>query len=42
MDGQIEALRQRNEELEAQIKAWAFDTVGKTVKGEQPHPMKAA
>ncbi|MEP3438941.1 MAG: hypothetical protein ABJN75_19495 [Hoeflea sp.] len=42
VDGQIEALRQRNEELEAQIKAWAFDTVGKTVKGEQPHPMKAA
>lgn len=42
VDSQIEALRQRNEELEAQIKAWALEAVGKTVKGEQPQPMKAA
>ena len=42
VDGQIEALRQRNEELEAQIKAWALEAVGKTVRGEQPQPMKAA
>ncbi|MBC7283086.1 hypothetical protein, partial [Hoeflea sp.] len=42
VDGQIEALRKRNEELEAQIKAWALEAVGKSVKGEQPQPMKAA
>jgi len=42
VDSQIETLRQRNEELEAQIKAWALEAVGKSVKGEQPQPMKAA
>ncbi|MDP2120071.1 MAG: hypothetical protein Q8S27_22875 [Hoeflea sp.] len=42
VDGQIEALRQRNEELEAQIKAWALEAVGKTIRGEEPQPMKAA
>ncbi|OCW57944.1 hypothetical protein [Hoeflea olei] len=42
VDSQIEALRQRNEELEAQIKAWALEAVGKSVKGETPQPMKAA
>lgn len=42
VDGEIETLRQRNEELEAQIKKWAFDAVGKTMAGAQAQPMKAA
>lgn len=42
VEGEIEALRQRNEELEQQIKAWAFEAVGKSVKGEQVEAMEAA
>lgn len=42
VDGEIEALRQRNIELEEQIKKWAFEAVGKTVAGETAEPMKAA
>jgi len=42
VDGQIEALRKRNEELEEQIKTWAFEAVGKSVSGEPVQPMKAA
>lgn len=42
VDSQLESLRQRNEELEAQIKQWALEAVGKSVKGEPVQPMKAA
>ncbi|MCY0147329.1 hypothetical protein OEG84_06300 [Hoeflea sp. G2-23] len=42
VDSEIEALRLRNEELEAQIKKWAFDAVGKSMGGQQVQPMKAA
>jgi len=35
MDGEVDSLRQRNIELEEQIKKWAFETVGKTMGGEQ-------
>ncbi|KJS21219.1 MAG: hypothetical protein VR78_00365 [Hoeflea sp. BRH_c9] len=42
VDGEIEALRRRNEELEEQIKKWAFQAVGKSISGEQVQPMKAA
>lgn len=42
VDGEIETLRRRNEELEEQIKKWAFQAVGKSVGGEQVQPMKAA
>jgi gas vesicle protein len=42
VDGEIEALRLRNEALEEQIKKWAFEAVDKTVNGEKVEPMKAA
>ncbi|MCY0095473.1 hypothetical protein [Hoeflea ulvae] len=42
VDGEIEALRRRNEELEEQIKKWAFEAVGKSISGEAVEPMKAA
>ncbi|MDF1607396.1 hypothetical protein PZ897_04335 [Hoeflea sp. YIM 152468] len=42
VDGEIEALRKRNEELEEQIKKWAFEAVGKNVAGQPVQPMKAA
>lgn len=42
VDGEIETLRKRNEELEEQIKKWAFDAVGKNVAGQPVQPMKAA
>lgn len=42
VEGEIEALRQRNEELEEQIKKWAFEAVGKSVNGEQVEAMEAA
>ena len=42
VDSQIEALRLRNEELEAQIKSWAVEAVGKSIAGEKPQAMKAA
>lgn len=41
-DGEMEALRLRNEELERQIRLWASEAVGKAVKGEEIQPMKAA
>jgi len=41
IDGEFDTLRQRNEELEAQIKQWALDTVSKSVSGEKA-PAKAA
>ncbi|MEQ8589686.1 MAG: hypothetical protein RIB70_07975 [Roseitalea porphyridii] len=42
VEGEIEALRQRNVELEEQIKKWAFEAVGKSVAGKPVEPMKAA
>lgn len=42
VEGEIETLRQRNEELEEQIKKWAFEAVGKSVAGQPVEPMKAA
>lgn len=42
VDGEMEGLRLRNEELERQIRLWASEAVGKAVKGEEIQPMKAA
>ncbi|MEM5472433.1 hypothetical protein WNZ14_11905 [Hoeflea sp. AS60] len=42
MDVEVDALRQRNVELEAQIKQWALDTIGKNVTTEKPQSAKAA
>lgn len=42
IDGEFDTLRQRNEELEAQIKQWALDTISKNVAGEKPAAAKAA
>tara|TARA_R110002012_G_scaffold258598_5_gene439334 strand:- start:77446 stop:78000 length:555 start_codon:yes stop_codon:yes gene_type:complete len=42
IDGEFDTLRQRNEELEAQIKQWALETVSKSVAGEKPAAAKAA
>ncbi|WP_420409724.1 hypothetical protein [Hoeflea sp.] len=42
VEGEIETLRQRNEELEEQIKKWAFEAVEKSVNGKPVEPMKAA
>ena len=42
VDGEMETLRLRNEELERQIRLWASEAVGKAVKGEEIEPMKAA
>lgn len=42
MDVEVDALRKRNEELEAQIKQWALDTITKSISGEAPKAAKAA
>jgi len=42
MDGEVDTLRQRNEELEAQIKKWALETISKSVAVEKPDTKKAA
>ena len=42
MDVEVDALRKRNEELEAQIKQWALDTITKSISGETPKAAKAA
>lgn len=47
MDSEVETLRKRNEQLEAQIKQWALETISKNVGGggqpqPQPQPKKAA
>ena len=42
IDGEFDSLRQRNEELEAQIKQWALDTISKSVAGDKSAAAKAA
>jgi len=42
MDIEVDSLRKRNEELEAQIKQWALDTITKNVSGQAPKTAKAA
>lgn len=42
IDGEFDTLRQRNEELEAQIKKWALETITKSVASEKPDAKKAA
>lgn len=42
VDGELEELRQKNVELEEQIKKWALEAVAKTVNGEAAEPMQAA
>lgn len=42
-DNEMEELRQRNEELEQQMKQWALETVGSAItKGDAEEPAKAA
>ncbi len=42
VDSEVEILRQRNEELEQQIRQWALMAVSKSVAGEPVASMKAA
>jgi len=42
IDGEFDTLRQRNEELEALIKQWAVETIGKSVAVQKPDTKKAA